>query len=266
MVLSSQTTKVTTSHRDRTDVAACWGNLAGAAATGAGGCDSLLLPNPDWSVGRHGNGFHGDMDNPASSEIWEGGSGGSNSNLTGGRQHAGMHGSSSMSSNGVMLSDDQHTKGVVVLQGLSFADRRIAQASHGEKYSRFGVPGRFIDRQSRWSEPGRDTPGPSRDVDNMCKGKPRVRNICAAKGGLPTDCKARDTWMLIGPTSVADASRRVANVGNCQPRIHGPVGWGYRRLRFTAKGVGTLATWSLDLWSINPQNLEVATDNGSGDD
>lgn len=72
--------------------------------------------------------------------------------------------------------------------------------------------------------------------------------------------------VLIGPDFVADASRRVANVGNCQPRIYGHVGWGDRRLRFTAKGVRTSATWPLNLWSINPQNLEVATGNGSGDD
>lgn len=49
MVLSSQTTKVGTRHVNRTDVAACWGNLAGAAATGALGCNSLALSNLDVS-------------------------------------------------------------------------------------------------------------------------------------------------------------------------------------------------------------------------
>ena len=43
-------------HPTQTDVAACWRNLAGAAATGAEGCNSLLLPNLQKNVGRHGNG------------------------------------------------------------------------------------------------------------------------------------------------------------------------------------------------------------------
>lgn len=56
MVLSSQTTKVGTRHINRTDVAACWGNLAGAAATGALGMSALAqcpgsIQSKNWVLG-----------------------------------------------------------------------------------------------------------------------------------------------------------------------------------------------------------------------
>ncbi len=199
MVLSSQTTMGMARHHDQTDVAACWGNLAGAAATGAGGCNSLLLPNPVWRRLGDTETGHGATRAtlPFRKSSW-GGSEGSNQVPTGGRQH----GREVMSSNGVMLGDDRHAKGAVALEGASSQGRRIAQASNGSQYGCCGVVGFIKGKVNGVSGQNRmDTFGPSRDVDNMQAGKPRVRNICAAKGsgkGNWTDCTAKFAWMLTG--------------------------------------------------------------------
>lgn len=178
-------------HHDQTDVAACWGNLAGAAATGAEGCNSLLLPNPSVMLGDTETG-HG-----ATREtlpFWKHGVGRwerCNISPTGGRQH----GREVMSSNGVMLGDDQHAKGAVALGGASSQGRRIAQVSNGNQYGCCGV---FRLRSVGASgQNSRDIVRPSRDVDSVDEGKPRVRNICGAKG-LRTDCTANRPHLLVG--------------------------------------------------------------------
>lgn len=191
MVLSSQTTNEQTRHLFGTDVAARWGNLADAAATGAEGCNSLLLPNPSVMLGDTETG-HGAT--RATLSFWKYGVGRwerCNISPTGGRQH----GREVMSSNGVMLGDDQHAKGAVALGGASSQGRRIAQVSNGNQYGCCGV---FRLRSVGASgQNSRDIVRPSRDVDSVDEGKPRVRNICGAKG-LRTDCTANRSHMLIG--------------------------------------------------------------------
>lgn len=110
----------------------------------------------------------------------------------GGRQHVG----NGMSSNSVTSGDDRRATGAVVLRRATLADRRIAQASHVRKNCGCRV-------FSRMAEDARgqnldDSPGPSRDVDNRGEGKPRVRNICGAKGKFFADCTANRPWLLIG--------------------------------------------------------------------
>lgn len=191
MVLSSQTTKVGTRHVNRTDVAACWGNLAGAAATGACGCKSYFLPNPLGNVGRHGNGS-----NPCCfGKYGVGCCERYNISPTGGRQYVG----DGMRDNGVTLGDDQRAKGVLALRGASSAGRRIAQASNGSKHWSCGVCDVAYGRITDISDQNlSDSSGPSRDVEHTRQGKPRVRNICAAKGGSSTDCRANVVVMLVG--------------------------------------------------------------------
>ena len=110
---------------------------------------------------------------------------------TGGRQHVG----DGMRLNGVTLGDDQRAKGQFVLQGATWADRRIAQASKGRKHCGYGV---FRLRSVGASgQDWMDTFRPSRDVDSVGEGKPRVRNICGAKG-LRTDCTANRPHLLVG--------------------------------------------------------------------
>ena len=114
-----------------------------------------------------------------------------NISLTGGRQH----GREVMSSNSVMLGDDQHAKGAVALGGASSQGRRIAQASNGNQYGCCGV---FRLRSVGASgQNSRDIVRPSRDVDRVDEGKPRVWNICGAKG-LRTDCTANRPHLLVG--------------------------------------------------------------------
>lgn len=193
MVLSSQTTMGMARHHDQTDVAACWGNLAGAAAIGAEGWNSPLLPNPE--TGKLGDTETGHEVTRATLPFlnvlkdmggrWE------RCNLipTGGRQHR------RMSSNGRTQGDDLSRRGAVVLGGASSQDRRIAQASNGDQYGCCGV---FRLRSEGVSGQNLgDSSGPSRDVDSVGEGKPRVRNICGAKG-LRTDCTANRSHMLIG--------------------------------------------------------------------
>lgn len=192
MVLSSQTTMGMARHHDQTDVAACRGNLAGAAATGAGGCNPLLLPNLSSDVGRHGHGPRSNTRNPAISESWDG--------ALGTVQLPPCWWASacwnSMSSNSVMSGDVRHAKGAVVLHGATWADRRIAQASHVREYRGFRVFNLRV--EGARGQDLSDSSEPSRDVDNRDEGKPRVRNICGAKGGISTDCTANRPWMLIG--------------------------------------------------------------------
>ena len=180
-------------HHDQTDVAACWGNLAGAAATGAEGCNSLLLPNPSVMLGDTET---GDVVTHLTLPFWknEGGSSeGLNLSPTGGRQR----GSEVTSSNGRTQGDGLGLKGVVVLHGATWADRRIAQASHGNQDGCCGVVDLRVFGAS--GQNLGDSSGPSRDVNNMQTGKPRVRNICAAKGlGNQADCRAKFAWMLVG--------------------------------------------------------------------
>lgn len=175
MVLSSQTTMGMARHHDQTDVAACWGNLAGAAATGAPGCNSRVLPNPEMMLGDTDTGH---AVTRATLPFWNDGRGRwerCNLSPTGGRQHAG----DSMSSNGATSGDDRRAKGAVVLGGASCSDRRIAQASHGIQNGCCGVLDlRVLDVSGQ--NLGYSS-GPSRDVDNMQQGKPPVRNIWAAK-------------------------------------------------------------------------------------
>lgn len=191
MVLSSQTTRERTRHSFSTDVAACWGNLAGAAATGAEGCNSLLLPNPSVMLGDTET---GDVVTHLTLPFWKYGVGcweRCNISPTGGRQHVG----DGMRLNGVTLGDDQRAKGQFVLQGATWADRRIAQASKGRKHCGYGV---FRLRSVGASgQDWMDTFRPSRDVDSVGEGKPRVRNICGAKG-LRTDCTANRPHLLVG--------------------------------------------------------------------
>lgn len=193
MVLSSQTTMRRTRHTFQTDVAACWGNLAGAAATGAEGCNSPPLPNPSVMLGDTDTGHEATR---ATLPFWKDEGGGwerSNLSPTGGRQHD----REVMSSNGVMLGDDRHAKGAVVLRGATWADRRIAQASQGNQNGCCGVLDlRVLDASDQNLD---DSSGPSRDVDNVCQGKGAVRNIWLPKGRvLPADCTASGTWLLIG--------------------------------------------------------------------
>lgn len=89
--------------------------------------------------------------------------------------------SDDVSGMGVTAGDDRRACGVVVLRGATWADRRIAQACKGRKDCGCGV-------RSLWAagvsgQNLRDTVGPPRGVDSMGEGKPRVRNICGAKGG-----------------------------------------------------------------------------------
>lgn len=82
--------------------------------------------------------------------------------------------------------------------GSGSVGRCIAQASQAQKESGYGV----FDAQAVRVEGGSgqnlgDSSGPSRDVDNMCEGKPGVGNVCRAKG-RKADCIAIHTWMLIG--------------------------------------------------------------------
>ena len=192
MVLSSQTTRFVTRHHKSTDVAACWGNLAGAAATGASGCKSRFLPNPLRVMLGDTDTGHGAT--RATLPFWKYRGGcWERYNLlpTGGRQHVG----NGMSSNGVMLGDDQHAKGAVALGGASSQGRRIAQASNAGKDFRCGVF-RLRSEDVSGQNLG-DSSGPSRDVNSVGEGKPRVRNICGAKG-LRTDCTANRSHMLVG--------------------------------------------------------------------
>lgn len=195
MVLSSQTTMGMARHHDQTDVAACRKNLAGAAATGAGGCNSLLLPNPYKRLKMLGDTDTGRVVTRATRPQRNDGMGRwerCNFPPAGGRQHAG----NSMSSNSVMSGDDRHAKGAVVLHGATWADRRIAQASHVREYRGFRVFNLRVEDER--GQNLSDSSGPSRDVDNRDEGKPRVRNICGAKGGISTDCTANRPWLLIG--------------------------------------------------------------------
>ena len=192
MVLSSQTTRFVTRHHKSTDVAACWGNLAGAAATGASGCKSRFLPNPLRVMLGDTDTGHGAT--RATLPFWKYRGGcWERYNLlpTGGRQHVG----NGMSSNGVMLGDDQHAKGAVALGGASSQGRRIAQASNAGKDFRCGVF-RLRSEDVSGQNLG-DSSGPSRDVNSVGEGKPRVRNICGAKG-LRTDCTANRPHLLVG--------------------------------------------------------------------
>lgn len=200
MVLSSQTNQVRYSPYLMTDVAARWRNLADAAATGALGCNSLVLSNPQKGV--MGDTGTGRMATCGTLSFWKIEGGGwerSNLSPTGGRQH----GRKVMSSNELTQGDDLGGAsfgglGAVVVGGASCPDRRIAQASNGNQYGCFGVFDHAYGRVLGVSGQNlRDTVGPSRDVDNVCEGKPRVRNICGAKG-LRTDCTANHTWLLIG--------------------------------------------------------------------
>lgn len=197
MVLSSQTTMGMARHHDQTDVAACWGNLAGAAATGAPGCNSRVLPNPEMMLGDTDTGH---AVTRATLPFWNDGRGRwERCNLfpTGGRQHAG----DSMSSNGATSGDDRRAKGAAVLPGATWRDRRIAQASNAQKNFGCGVEGAS---GQNWM----DTFRPSRDVDNVQAGKPRVRNICAAKGHFVADCTAKFAWVLIGLHLCASSQRK----------------------------------------------------------
>lgn len=114
---------------------------------------------------------------------------------TGGRQHVG----DGMSSNGTTTGDGRRGKGAVVLVGATWRDRRIAQASNGNQKGCCGVVG-FAQGQVKGvsGQNLRDTVGPSRDVDSVSEGKPRVRNVCGAKGGFSTDCTANRSHMLTG--------------------------------------------------------------------
>lgn len=125
----------------------------------------------------------------------EGGSSeGLNLSPTGGRQHVG----DGMSSNERTQGDDLGLTGAVVLHGATWADRRIAQASKGRKNCGYGVVGSAQGRVMGVSgQNSRDIVRPSRDVDSVSEGKPRVRNICGAKG-LRTDCTANRSHMLVG--------------------------------------------------------------------
>lgn len=108
MVLSSQTTMGLARHQFQTDVAACWGNLARAAATGAPGCNSWVLPNPLRSVGRHGNGNTVTCATLSSRNHGVGRWERCNISPTGGRQHV----SDDVSSNGWIHGDVVYQKGV----------------------------------------------------------------------------------------------------------------------------------------------------------
>lgn len=120
---------------------------------------------------------------------------------TGGCQHVG----DGMSSNDELTQGDDlggtfaRGLGAVALRGASSAGRRIAQASKGRKKCGYGVCdvayGRIADISDQ--DLG-DSTGPSRDVEHTRQGKPRVRNICAAKGGSSTDCRANVVVMLVG--------------------------------------------------------------------
>ena len=197
MVFSSQTTSsVRLASVTRTDVAMCWENLAGMAASGATGCNSQFLPNPH--LGALGDTETGHAVMRTTLPFWKVGVGRwerCNISPTGGRQHVG----NGMSSNGWTQGDDLSLKGVVVLRGATWADRRIAQACNAEKNFRCGVVG-FAQGQVKGvsGQNLRDTVGPPRGVDNMQTGKPRVRNICAAKGSFGADCRAKFAWVLVG--------------------------------------------------------------------
>lgn len=195
MVLSSQTNQGHGSPPVLTDVAACWGNLAGAAATGASGCKSYFLPNPLGNVGRHGHGNAVMRETLLFRKLWEGCWERYNFHPTGGRQHV----RDGMRDNGVTLGDDQRAKGVLALRSASSVGRRIAQASNGCKNWGCGVFDLTYGLVIGASGQNRvDTFGPSRDVKHTRQGKPRVRNICAAKGGSATDCRANVVVMLVG--------------------------------------------------------------------
>ncbi len=133
-------------------------------------------------------------------KIWEGCWERYNFFPTGGRQHIG----DDMSSNELTQGDDlsgtfARGLGAVALSGASSAGRRIAQASNGKEELCCGVDSFAQGQAIGISGQNRmDTFGPLRSVDNRQAGKPRVRNICAAKGSLGADCTAKFAWMLTG--------------------------------------------------------------------
>ena len=97
-----------------------------------------------------------------------------------------------MSSNELTQGDDLSRAGATALRGASSAGQRIAQACNAEKQSRCGV------HSDTSGQNLNDSSGPSRDVEHTRQGKPRVRNICAAKGSFGADCKANVVVMLVG--------------------------------------------------------------------
>lgn len=189
MVLSSQTNQVRYSPYLTTDVAACWGNLAGAAATGASGCKSCFLPNPVWVMLGDTETGHGAT--RTTLPFWKFKMGRwerCNFFPAGGCQHVG----DDMSNNGVTLGDDQRAKGVMALEGASSQGRRIAQASNGNQYGCCGVYG------CKWLGLGGHVKAAERHGHTQA-GKGAVRNIWPPKAqNLLSDCRAKPVVMLVG--------------------------------------------------------------------
>lgn len=184
MVLSSQTiTNEQTRHLFGTDIAACVGNLAGAAVTGALGCNSLTLSSPKKMFGDTDTGHMATCTAlpflKRRGGCWE------RYNLlpTGGRQCNGNIASGNELTQGDDLGGaSERGLGAVALEGASSQGRRIAQASNGNQYGCCGVFNFAYGQVKGVSGQNRvDTFGLPRGMEYTQAGKGAVRNIWPPK-------------------------------------------------------------------------------------